>query len=406
MPLLLVLVLGCDSSPTADETINDPVVPEGLGIAQTDSPTSPVVFIHSEGTRLTPVLDPETGALSSASVEDSEGNRMGIVFNEETLPSMVVVGDLLMLFRNYTETSVDLAFLDEEGSIEIIREVDLSPLREQMNTMTALDTNAQLHAKTTDWLALTNAIVQPLGVAGAIITAGVAVSTAATSPAWVAAAAVGGAIVSMTTIAISNTDWIDAAVGKFSAISDAIACGVTPISCVTAGISQASSMLALITALQRERAEDLNAAQAGLETAPGDIQVTLTWSTEGDVDLHLFEPSGFEIYYGDPASPSGGVLSDDNTEGFGPENISWPEATPQEGNYRVAVNYYEGVVPTSYTVIVQSGGQTSTYRGILQPYEWADVVTFETGRPLSNLAGSSRGRHDPLGNRVNLPGKE
>src|SRR5688572_5060517 len=44
----------------------------------------------------------------------------------------------------------------------------------------------------------------------------------------------------------------------------------------------------------------------------GDIQVTATWDTEADVDLHVVDPSGFEIYWADRHAPSGGELDLDS----------------------------------------------------------------------------------------------
>jgi len=58
------------------------------------------------------------------------------------------------------------------------------------------------------------------------------------------------------------------------------------------------------------------------------VQITLSWTGAADLDLWVIEPSGTRIYYGDPASPSGGQLDVDNRcDNFRvgrPENIFWP----------------------------------------------------------------------------------
>src|SRR5207237_4273195 len=40
----------------------------------------------------------------------------------------------------------------------------------------------------------------------------------------------------------------------------------------------------------------------------GDVQVSVSWDAPSDVDLHVVDPSGEEIFYGNPASASGGQL--------------------------------------------------------------------------------------------------
>eukprot|EP00957_Ditylum_brightwellii_P014311 1077367-Ditylum_brightwellii.AAC.1 len=48
--------------------------------------------------------------------------------------------------------------------------------------------------------------------------------------------------------------------------------------------------------------------------------VWLGWDTDNtDIDLHVKEPSGNEIYYGNRESDIGGNLSRDFTKGYGPE---------------------------------------------------------------------------------------
>jgi hypothetical protein len=64
------------------------------------------------------------------------------------------------------------------------------------------------------------------------------------------------------------------------------------------------------------------AAQAGALTVPpglnlgtGDVQVTLLWADGNDLDLHVIDPSGAEIYFTNAQSPTGGTLDHDDTAG-------------------------------------------------------------------------------------------
>ena len=95
--------------------------------------------------------------------------------------------------------------------------------------------------------------------------------------------------------------------------------------------------------------------------ASGELQFTLTWNTEGDIDLHVIEPSGNEIYYANSLSDSGGQLDVDNTWGYGPENIYW-DSTPPAGTYSVFVDDFD-CIATGYTLTVTKNGVPTTYTG-------------------------------------------
>ncbi len=70
-----------------------------------------------------------------------------------------------------------------------------------------------------------------------------------------------------------------------------------------------------------------------------ELVVTLTWNTDRtDVDLHVIDPTGFECYYGVPRSPIGGGITDDVTQGYGPEMFVLGRAV--SGAYIVKANYY------------------------------------------------------------------
>ena len=70
------------------------------------------------------------------------------------------------------------------------------------------------------------------------------------------------------------------------------------------------------------------------EATSGVITVTLTWGSEPDVDLHVFEPNGTHVYYSTKNGPSG-HLDVDDTNGRGPEHYYVACDTLEEGVYRV-----------------------------------------------------------------------
>lgn len=70
-----------------------------------------------------------------------------------------------------------------------------------------------------------------------------------------------------------------------------------------------------------------------------DLVVTLLWNTDAtDVDLHLYEPSGEHCYYGHNQTKSGGRLTRDVTQGFGPEMYTLADAP--SGAYQLKVHYF------------------------------------------------------------------
>ncbi len=70
----------------------------------------------------------------------------------------------------------------------------------------------------------------------------------------------------------------------------------------------------------------------GVDVKVGDPQFTLLWDSEVDLDLHVIEPGGKEIYWEEPNGKQGGELDVDNTKGFGPENIYWLHKDEKTGD--------------------------------------------------------------------------
>jgi hypothetical protein len=72
---------------------------------------------------------------------------------------------------------------------------------------------------------------------------------------------------------------------------------------------------------------------------PADLRVTISWNTDAtDVDLWVFEPDGTKCFYQNQRTPTGGELSADQTQGYGPERYQIAEA--KSGTYTVLVHYF------------------------------------------------------------------
>ncbi|WP_179349238.1 VIT domain-containing protein [Winogradskyella pacifica] len=84
------------------------------------------------------------------------------------------------------------------------------------------------------------------------------------------------------------------------------------------------------------RSKELRETYKSVET---DIRVVVDWNHgETDLDLYVKNPDNEVVYYGHDTSKFGGRLSEDLTEGYGPESYWIKEA--QKGDYKVSVDYY------------------------------------------------------------------
>lgn len=139
--------------------------------------------------------------------------------------------------------------------------------------------------------------------------------------------------------------------------------------------------LAEIAASHQQQVSSTNAnskaikeLQARLEregAKSSDVQVSLMWNNYNDLDLHIVCPSGERLHGGNKISACGGMLDVDanvRAETRKPvENVFWPEGTAPGGDYHVYVHYYKkhnkrrSKDPTSFQVIINSGGDTKEY---------------------------------------------
>ena len=66
---------------------------------------------------------------------------------------------------------------------------------------------------------------------------------------------------------------------------------------------------------------------------------SITWNTDHtDVDLHVVEPGGEECFYGHRKTKQGGEITQDVTQGYGPEMYVLPKAG--RGEYKIRAHYY------------------------------------------------------------------
>ncbi|MGD1948113.1 MAG: hypothetical protein ACFB14_00500 [Leptolyngbyaceae cyanobacterium] len=141
----------------------------------------------------------------------------------------------------------------------------------------------------------------------------------------------------------------------------------------------------------------------------GDVQVTLRWNTNDDLDLIVVDPAGNIVDFGSPASPSGGQLDVDangfcQTQSFAPvENIFWPTGSAPDGEYLAyvalaipcsleelasanasAANVAYGNLAVPYTLTILIEGATTTYDGVSKPEEFGIDYPFQVGPPVAS----------------------
>ena len=85
--------------------------------------------------------------------------------------------------------------------------------------------------------------------------------------------------------------------------------------------------------------------KAFIRKMPVDIRIVLNWDTDDtDVDLWITEPDGEKCMYSYPLTANGGRISNDFTQGYGPEEYMIHVA--QHGTYRIQAHYYGDHRPT------------------------------------------------------------
>lgn len=105
----------------------------------------------------------------------------------------------------------------------------------------------------------------------------------------------------------------------------------------------------------------------------GDVQITLSWSGINDLDLHVIDPSGEEIFFDYRTSQSNGLLDIDSNAGCDHnitdqpiENIYWPFGEAPKGEYKIYVVYFEQCntqTSTSFTIRVLVDGLVKEFTG-------------------------------------------
>ena len=149
----------------------------------------------------------------------------------------------------------------------------------------------------------------------------------------------------------------------------------------------------------------------------GDVQVTVSWDSDADLDLHVADPNGDEVYSDTWVVDSGGELDLEggdfcSGDGIRNEHIAWTGGAPPPGEYEVRVTYDDScdARETNYVVSVYNHGTMTTYSSTFTgPGEFSDrgtgtvITRFRVGdaaapapAPEETLSSTYRGSGDQV----------
>jgi hypothetical protein len=115
-----------------------------------------------------------------------------------------------------------------------------------------------------------------------------------------------------------------------------------------------------------------------------DILIMITWNTDAtDVDLHVIEPNGEDCHYAQRQTSSGGLITQDVTQGYGPEMYTIARAPA--GTYQVRAHYYASDRNRAST---RTKVQATVFEnwGTPQQRVTQKIVALESGKEFHEIA--------------------
>ncbi len=91
--------------------------------------------------------------------------------------------------------------------------------------------------------------------------------------------------------------------------------------------------------------------------------MTLTWGSQPNIDLHVFEPNS-HVYYSN-RSGEVGFLDVDDTNGYGPVHYYSTCEKLIEGRYDVKLNFFSGSGSDVANVTIEAGTETFTSSAVV-----------------------------------------
>lgn len=132
----------------------------------------------------------------------------------------------------------------------------------------------------------------------------------------------------------------------------------------------------------------LGTLRQSVKPTRADLVAIIEWNTDRtDVDLHVIDPNGEECFYSHPETKIGGKITDDVTQGFGPEMFVLERAI--KGDYAIRVKYFSS---DALRVSARTRVFATVYENWGRPDERAQrkAVTLAYGQEMHDVAVVTR----------------
>jgi hypothetical protein len=288
-----------------------------------------------------------------------------IYLNNEGFPEMVVVSDHIFVFSKVDDLKIDVSMVTPSGEVITTR-----------NLATGLDWSDLLKSSQTDFSPGTIArwAARVASATGCALKAKADAKTGGVSLPSITWGC-GSDIISAASKAV-DAEAISLSSDKLNKGVSALGCSGEPSTCIQTLATTQSGIINQANTFATQKKLLVDAAKGVLLGKYGDVQVTLVWNNIADLDLHVIDPAGFEIYFAAKVSHSGGTLDIDNVYAYGPENIFWPLTTAPNGTYKVYVRHYAGAEASDYIAVVHSFGKFKTFSGRVEKNQMMHVTDF------------------------------
>lgn len=330
------------------------------------------------------------GAVYHSTAADKD---YSVLFDENGLPDKIIVDGYTFVVRNFDGELVDVGLLDPDGNIEVFREIDSNY---DWSGLLPAPRGLEQRALNLNGVAMINWVGRVLQGIPCIISQ-VAIELGGTELNSIKLWSCGSPFASLSTnLSSSYSIWssLSGFLNRYDATN--LGCSGSLSDCF---INRAETYFEWLTDDHEwlsQHASQIQSIDAVLAYGYGDIQVTLTWDNGADLDLYVTDPNGDEVWYQNMSVASGGELDVDDTDGFGPENIFWPDGEAPVGMYEVSVHHYvwenqpERPTSANYTVVVTAFGRTQQFTGTVAKGETDAVINFNENGFVPVLSSQTR----------------
>jgi Ca-activated chloride channel family protein len=117
------------------------------------------------------------------------------------------------------------------------------------------------------------------------------------------------------------------------------------------------------------------------ENLDTDLRIVMSWDADAtDIDLHVLEPGGEEAYYGNNRTGQGGLVSQDVTDGYGPEEYLIRVAPT--GAYTLKTRYFAS---HQQTVVGPATITATVFTNWGRPNQKRETITIRLDKPKEDI---------------------